>query len=176
MTLLELSWQFFCIGLFTIGGGQVAITLMYQPFVEGGLISAEDFYSMVAVSESTPGPIGINMATYIGCNLFGIPGGIITTLSTVLPSLIIIMLIAKFYQKYRSNKIVDDMFYAIRPVSAGLVAVAAWQVLRISVASAAVFSVSRLVFLVAAFTLLLKTKVSPILVIVLGAIFGLIFL
>ena len=70
MSLLQLMWTFFYIGLFTIGGGQVAITLMYQPVVEGGLLSADQFYNMVAVSESTPGPIGINMATYIGCELF----------------------------------------------------------------------------------------------------------
>lgn len=71
MTLLHLMLTFFYVGLFTIGGGLVAITLMYGPIVEGGLISSEQFYNMVAISESTPGPIGINMATYIGYQLYG---------------------------------------------------------------------------------------------------------
>ena len=101
MTLLELLWTFFYIGLFTIGGGQVAITLMYEPMVEGNLITADQFYNMVAVSESTPGPIGINMATYIGCELYGVMGGILVTFATVLPSLIIILVIAKFFDKYQ---------------------------------------------------------------------------
>ena len=89
MTLLGLMATFFYIGLFTIGGGLVAVTIMYKPIVEGGLISAEEFYNMLAISESTPGPIGINLATYIGYNLFGVGGGIATTAATVLPSLIV---------------------------------------------------------------------------------------
>ena len=89
MTLLQLAFTFFYIGLFTIGGGQVAITLMQQSLVTTGVISQEMFYNMVAISESTPGPIGINMATYIGYELYGVPGGLIVTGAQVLPSIII---------------------------------------------------------------------------------------
>ena len=96
MTLWALFWRFFFIGLFTIGGGQVAITLMYQELVDSGIIDAELFYNMLAVSESTPGPIGINMATYLGTEMFGVWGGIITTLGTVTPSVIVILIIARF--------------------------------------------------------------------------------
>ena len=103
MTLLHLMLTFFYVGLFTIGGGLVAITLMYGPIVEGGLISSEQFYNMVAISESTPGPIGINMATYIGYQLYGVVGGIATTAATVLPSLIIIKLIARFFNRFRRS-------------------------------------------------------------------------
>ena len=99
MSLVSLFWTFFYIGLFTIGGGQVAITLMQQSLVEKGIISPEKFFNMVAISESTPGPIGINMATYIGCELHGVLGGIITTIGTVLPSLICIIMIASFFGK-----------------------------------------------------------------------------
>ena len=88
MTILQLFCTFFYIGLFTIGGGVVALTLMQQTIVEPGLIDSETFYNMVAISESTPGPLGINMATYIGYNLYGIPGGVIATIGEVLPSLI----------------------------------------------------------------------------------------
>lgn len=174
MTLLELLWTFFYIGLFTIGGGQVAITLMYEPMVEGNLITADQFYNMVAVSESTPGPIGINMATYIGCELYGVMGGILVTLATVLPSFIIILVIAKFFDKYQEKPLVKSVFTCIRPVSAGLIAIAAYEVLKISVIQ--VFSIQRLLIFLVALALLLRKKTSIIFVMILGAIAGILFL
>ena len=174
MTLLELLWTFFYIGLLTIGGGQVAITLMYEPLVGGGIISGEQFYNMVAVSESTPGPIGINMATYIGCELYGVIGGILVTFATVLPSFIIILVIAKFFDKYQEKPLVKSVFTCIRPVSAGLIAVAAYEVLKISVIQP--FSFVRLAIFLGAFALLMIKKISPIFVMILGAIAGILFL
>ena len=174
MTLLELLWTFFYIGLFTIGGGQVAITLMYEPLVGGGIISGEQFYNMVAVSESTPGPIGINMATYIGCELYGVMGGILVTFATVFPSLVIILVIAKFFDKYQEKPLVKSVFTCIRPVSAGLIAIAAYEVLKISLIQP--FSVVRLCIYLVAFSLLMIKKISPIFVMILGAIAGILFL
>ena len=174
MTLLELLWTFFYIGLFTIGGGQVAITLMYEPLVGGGLISGEQFYNMVAVSESTPGPIGINMATYVGCELYGVMGGILVTFATVLPSLVIIIVIAKFFDKYQEKPLVKSVFTCIRPVSAGLIAVAAYEVLKISLIQP--FSFVRLGIYLVAFSLLMIKKMSPIFVMILGAVAGILFL
>ena len=174
MTLLELLWTFFYIGLFTIGGGQVAITLMYEPLVGGGIISGEQFYNMVAVSESTPGPIGINMATYIGCELYGVMGGILVTLATVLPSLVIILIIAKFFDKYQEKPLVKSVFTCIRPVSAGLIAVAAYEVLKIAIIQP--FSFVRLAIFLGAFALLMIKKISPIFVMILGAIAGILLL
>lgn len=174
MTLLELLWTFFYIGLFTIGGGQVAITLMYEPLVGGGIISGEQFYNMVAVSESTPGPIGINMATYIGCELYGVMGGILVTFATVLPSLVIIIVIAKFFDKYQEKPLVKSVFTCIRPVSAGLIAVAAYEVLKISLIQP--FSFVRLGIYLVAFSLLMIKKMSPIFVMILGAVAGILFL
>ena len=174
MTLLELLWTFFYIGLFTIGGGQVAITLMYEPLVGGGIISGEQFYNMVAVSESTPGPIGINMATYVGCELYGVIGGILVTLATVLPSLVIILVIAKFFDKYQEKPIVKSVFTCIRPVSAGLIAVAAYEVLKIAIIQS--FSFVRLAIFLGAFALLMIKKISPVFVMILGAIAGILLL
>lgn len=174
MTLLELLWTFFYIGLFTIGGGQVAITLMYEPLVGGGIISGEQFYNMVAVSESTPGPIGINMATYVGCELYGVIGGILVTLATILPSLVIILVIAKFFDKYQEKPIVKSVFTCIRPVSAGLIAVAAYEVLKIAIIQP--FSFVRLAIFLGAFALLMIKKISPVFVMILGAIAGILFL
>ena len=110
MTLWALFWRFFFIGLFTIGGGQVAITLMYQELVDSGIIDAELFYNMLAVSESTPGPIGINMATYLGTEMFGVWGGIITTLGTVTPSVIVILIIARFFSRMQDTLAVKSLF------------------------------------------------------------------
>jgi len=174
MTLLELLWTFFYIGLFTIGGGQVAITLMYEPLVGGGIISGEQFYNMVAVSESTPGPIGINMATYVGCELYGVIGGILVTLATVLPSLVIILVIAKFFDKYQEKPIVKSVFTCIRPVSAGLIAVAAYEVLKIAIIQP--FSFTRLGIFLIALGLLFIKKISPVFVMILGAIAGILLL
>ena len=142
MSILKLIWTFFYIGAFTIGGGQVAISLMYEPFVDSGIITAEQFYNMVAISESTPGPIGINMATYIGYELYGVPGGIIVTASTVLPSLIVILVIAGFFDRYRDTALVKSVFSCVRPVAAALIGMAGWNVLNISLIKT--FSVERL--------------------------------
>ena len=178
MSLFQLAFTFFYIGLFTIGGGQVAITLMYEPIVEGGLLSASEFYAMLAVSESTPGPIGINMATYIGCELYGVLGRIITTFSTVLPSLIIIIIIAKYYEAYKKTLMMKSVFKAVKPMSAGLVAVATWNVLRISIVPtffSGTFILPLILFL-GSLGLLIGTKISPIIIIVIGGIFGVLFM
>lgn len=186
MTLLQLFFTFFLIGLFTIGGGQVAITIMQQYLVDTGIIDSAEFFSMVAVSESTPGPIGINMATYVGCKLFGVWGGVVTTLGTVIPSLIVIMLIAGYYGKIQKNALVQSAFSALRPGVTGLVAVAAWQIITLAVLNiqefkttgvlADVFDLKILSAYIAFTCILLFTKLNPVLIILLGGIFGLIFL
>lgn len=174
MSLPKLLWTFFYIGLFTIGGGQVAITLMYEPVVEGGLLTAEQFYNMVAVSESSPGPIGVNMATYVGCELYGVWGGILVTFATVLPSLIIILIIAKFFNQYHNTPIVKRVFTCVRPVSVALIAIAAWNVLNISVVQN--FSLTTVGIFLVALGLLFIKKISPIFVMAVGAVAGILLL
>lgn len=186
MTLWALFWRFFFIGLFTIGGGQVAITLMYQELVESGIISAELFYNMLAVSESTPGPIGINMATYLGTEMFGVAGGIITTLGTVSPSVIVILIIARFFSRMQDGLAVKSFFSVLRPVAAGLVCIAAWNVFKISVVlmnkaeSGGIWynaiELPRIAAWLIFSTLLFKTKLPAIIYILFGAVFGLLFL
>lgn len=186
MSLPELFGIFFYVGLFTIGGGLVAITLMYQPVVEAGLISSALFYNMVAISESTPGPIGINMATYVGYELYGPIGGILTTAGTVLPSLIIIIIIAKYFAQMQTNKLVQAAFSGLRPAVSGMIAVAAAQVLEITLINipsfeetgniAGLFQPRCIIFYVLALAVLFKTKIHPILIIFAGAVFGILFL
>ena len=190
MTLFQLACTFFYIGLFTIGGGVVALTLMQQTIVARGLITQEQFYNMVAISESTPGPLGTNMATYIGYNLFGIPGGIIATLAEVLPSVIIILIIAQFLKKFNENQIVKGTLKFLRPVTTGLILVPAVQIFIFTLVNKPenynelltlagwknLFNWPSLAaYSVFAF-LLFKFKLHPIILILLGALFGIIFL
>lgn len=190
MTLLQLAFTFFYIGLFTIGGGQVAITLMQQSLVTTGVISQEMFYNMVAISESTPGPIGINMATYIGYELYGVPGALIVTGAQVLPAIIIILIIARFLRSFNDNPFVKGSLAFLRPVTTGLILVPVIQVIMFTLINPPE-SLSVLTTLegwkelfnwipIAAYAvfvfLLFKVKLHPIGVIVCGAIFGMIFL
>ena len=189
MSLFGLACTFFYIGLFTIGGGVVAITLMQQTIVAQGLISQEQFYNMVAISESTPGPIGANMATYIGYNLYGIPGGIIATLAEVLPSIIIILLIAKILQKFKENQYVKGSLAFLRPVTTGLILVPAVQIFVFTLVNvpeawsdfglastwAGLFDWIKLAAYAVFAFLLFKFKLHPIILLILGAVFGIIF-
>ncbi len=185
MSLFGLFCLFFYIGLFTIGGGQVAITFMYQELVGSGLIDAELFYNMLAVSESTPGPIGINMATYLGYEMHGIWGGIITTLGTVAPSIIIITIIAKYFGAIQEKPLVKTLFSVLRPAATGLVWVAACNVFLISVVVLptkqvenwmTVFEPARIIAWIVMTVLLFKTKIPVIAYIALGAVFGIVVL
>lgn len=190
MTLLELFGTFFYIGLFTIGGGVVAITLMQQTIVSKGLISMEQFYNMVAISESTPGPLGTNMATYIGYKLYGVPGAIITTIGEALPSIIIILIIARFLQKFNQNIYVKGALNFLRPITTGLILVPVLQVfifalMNIPQTWTELFTKegftnlfkwpSLIAYSIFAF-LLIKFKLHPIIIILLGAGFGILFL
>ena len=124
---------FFYVGLITIGGGQVAITVMQQVLVDQfRLIDDAFFFNMVAISESTPGPIGINIATYIGTELYGVWGGFFSTLGEVLPSLICIVLIAKFFGSFAEKKGVKAAFSTLRPAVSGVIAVAAARIIIIA--------------------------------------------
>ena len=190
MTLLQRAFTFFYIGLFTIGGGQVAITLMQQAIVSAGLISQEQFYNMIAISESTPGPIGINMATYIGYELYGVPGALIVTGAQVLPSIIIILIIARFLKSFKDNQYVKGSLAFLRPVTTGLILVPVIQVIMFTLINPPetlsalttpegwkeLFNLIPIAGYAVFVFLLFKVKLHPIGVIILGAIFGIIFL
>ena len=106
--LLELLFSFLKVGLFSIGGGMVSITLLAEQLVqEKGWLTATAFNDLIAIAESTPGPIAVNAATFVGLQLAGIPGALITVLGTVLPPLVIISVISLFYQAFRDNAVVS---------------------------------------------------------------------
>lgn len=190
VSLFELFFIFFYVGLFTIGGGLVAITLMQQMIVERGLVSAEAFYNMIAISESTPGPIGINMATYLGYTLYGVPGAIITTIGEALPSIVCILIIARFLSSFAETPIVKNVFVALRPASSGLITVATLNIFTLSImhlpetVSALkyadtwknLFDWKNLIFYLILLIPTIKLNLHPVILIVIGALFGVLFL
>ena len=185
--LLNLSFIFFRVGLFTVGGGLATLTLMHQGLVPD-YIDEASFYSFVAVSESTPGPIGVNMSTYVGYNSIGILGSVCLTLAMVLPSFIVILAIARASSSFQDNLIVKRCFYGLRAASAGLIGVAIYRVFVSSVLTIDLFKFYRsLVYIInyKAFgffaillilTLTIFKKVHPVFIIVLSGIFGVLFL
>ena len=128
MIYLRLFWEFFKVGLFSVGGGLATLPFLYSLGAKTGWFSTADVANMLAVSESTPGPIGVNMATYAGFDCGGVLGGVVATLGLVTPSVIVIVLIAMALQAFRTNKYVDAAFYTLRPASTGLIAAAGWSV------------------------------------------------
>ena len=128
MIYLQLFWEFFKVGLFSVGGGLATLPFLYSLGAKTGWFGTADVADMLAVSESTPGPIGVNMATYVGFDCGGVLGGVAATIGLITPSVIIIVLIAKALQAFRKNRYVDAAFYTLRPASAGLIAAAGWSV------------------------------------------------
>ena len=132
MILLRLFWEFFQVGLFSIGGGMAAIPFLYDLSDRTGWFTYTQLADMIAVSESTPGPIGVNMATYVGFRMSGIPGAVISTLGFVAPSILIIILVSAFLHRFRGNRTVENAFYGLRPASSGLIASAALSVVIVA--------------------------------------------
>ena len=133
MLYLRLFYEFFKTGLFAVGGGMATLPFLYSMSDTTGWFTHAQLADMIAVSESTPGPIGVNMATYVGFTTAGIPGAVIATLGLVAPSIIIILIIAKVLAAFRQNKYVDAAFYGLRPCSVGLIAAAGLLVVKIAV-------------------------------------------
>ena len=122
--LLRLYWEFFKTGLFAVGGGMATLPFLKAIGETTGWYTYSDLMNMLAVSESTPGPIGINMATYVGFTVAGVPGAVVATLGEVTPSIIVILIVAAFLRSFRENPWVERAFYGLRPASTGLIGAA----------------------------------------------------
>lgn len=142
MIYLQLYWEFFKIGLFAVGGGQATIPFLTKLAETSGWYTVERLVDMIAISESTPGPIGVNMATYVGYSIKGISGSIIATLGLITPCVIIILVIAGFLQAFRHNRIVESVFYGIRPASSGLICAALITLCRLCLFNENMFKLS----------------------------------
>lgn len=132
MIYLRLFWEFFKTGLFAVGGGLATLPFIYDISDRTGWFTYQQIADMIAVSESTPGPIGVNTATYVGYITGGLPGAIVATLGLVTPAIIIILIIASCLKKFRENLFVDHAFYGLRPASAGLIAAAGFSVVMLA--------------------------------------------
>ena len=132
MILLRLFFEFCRVGRFSVGGGLATIPCLTDLGERTGWFSSGQLADMIAISESTPGPMGVNMATYVGFTTAGVPGGVVATLGLIFPSVIIILIIAGFLQKFRQSKAVDGVFYGLRAASAALITAALLQVARIA--------------------------------------------
>lgn len=132
MIYLRLFFEFFKTGLFSVGGGMATLPFLYSMSDSTGWFTHAQLADMIAVSESTPGPIGVNMASYVGFTTAGIPGAIVATVGLVTPSVIVILIIAKILAAFRQNKYVDAAFYGLRPCSLGLIAAAGLLVVKIT--------------------------------------------
>ena len=142
MILLQLFWEFFKTGLFAIGGGLATVPFLQDISAKTGWYTAGQLADMIAVSESTPGPMGVNMATYVGFTagsqelggpVMGIVAAIIATLGLVAPSVIVIMIVAYFLKRFRSSKLVDGALYGLRPASVALISAAGVDIVLIAV-------------------------------------------
>ena len=132
MIYLQLFWEFFKTGLFAVGGGMATIPFLYNMSDKTGWFTHQDLANMIAVGESTPGPIGVNMATYVGYVTGmaqggignAIAGAVIATLGLVLPSLGVILIVAAMLNRFKDSPLVQKAFYGLRPASTGLIAAA----------------------------------------------------
>lgn len=190
MIYLKLLLTFFKIGLFSFGGGYAMIPMIEREIEGNGWLTATEFFDIVAIAEMTPGPIAVNSATFVGYKTAGFFGGLAATFGVAMPSLILILIISKYFFKFQKHPLNGAIFYGIRPVIAGLIATAAIFVSETAIfkgkLSAELFSQlfreplkvlnvgSIFIFLVSLF-LLIKTKIHPMLVIALSGVLGILF-
>ena len=132
MIYLRLFFEFCRVGLFSVGGGLATIPFLTDLGNRTGWFTSGQLADMIAISESTPGPMGVNMATYVGFTSGGVLGGVVSTLGLIFPSIVIILIIAQFLQRFRQSRVVDGVFYGLRAASVALITSAMLQVARIA--------------------------------------------
>ena len=179
MIYLELFYTFFYIGLFTFGGGYAMLPLIQEEVLRHQWIAEEKLLDMVAVSESTPGPFAVNMATFIGAEQGGLFGAFCATMGVVLPSFLVILIVARCYDRFRNSRVVKGCMTGLKPATVGLIGGAVLSVFLTVFfpvgISAAVFSTVSFyvsVGLFGAMLLLALKKVHPILIICISAAVG----
>ncbi|AOY74872.1 chromate transporter [Clostridium formicaceticum] len=185
MIYIHLFFEFFKIGMFSIGGGLATLPFLYQMVDKYSWITSEDLLNMIAVAESTPGPIGINTATFVGYKAGSLLGGIVATMGIITPAIVIISLIVHYFMKFNENPIVRAGFNGIRPAVVGLIGAAGFEVARVTLFDPQHYTTTHnflylldykaiLLFTVMLFAMN-KYKKHPILYIVASAIIGIVF-
>ena len=185
MLYLRLFFEFFKTGLFAFGGGLATIPFMNEIAERTHWFTSAQLADMIAISESTPGPIGINMATYVGYTCGGVPGAIIAVLGIITPAIIVTMIIAGVLEKFRSNSVVEAVFTGLRPASVAMIAAAGLEVVRISLFDFEGFrltgsfldlvSIKGLILAVVLYFAIKKFKGHPVFYILGSAVVGIVF-
>ena len=182
MIYLQLFWEFLKIGLFAVGVGMATLPFLQDLAEKTGWYSQSLITDMIAISESTPGPIGINMATYVGCNVAGFLGGVVATMGEILPAIVIVVTVSRYLEKFRGSKLVDAAFYGLRPAVTGLIAAAGISVVQVAMfhfdlyrqtgVLMDAFDLKKIVFFVVAFAAIKKFKLHPVVYIACAAVVG----
>lgn len=182
MIYLQLFWAFFKTGLFAIGGGLATLPFLYDISAKFGWFTEAELANMIAVGESTPGPIGVNMATYAGIHAAGLPGGIVATFALILPSFLIVLIITYFLKKFQQNPVVQSCMKVLRPASVGMIGAAVYSVIKVALlnldayTSGGVMAVIRWpalgLFAVLAVIMWKFKKLHPVVLILIGAVGG----
>lgn len=180
--LLQLFWEFFKTGLFAVGGGLATLPFLYDMQVKTGWFTLDDISNMIAISESTPGPMGVNMATYTGFQSAGVLGGVVAVAGLVVPSIIVIIIVSNILEKFKTNKYVGYAMYGLRAASVGLITVAGLRVaeaafLRVGLfektgAVMDLFNLKAFIFGVVLYIVFKKTNKHPILYIIASGVIG----
>ena len=169
MIYLRLFYEFAKTGLFAVGGGMATIPFLYA-------ISEKTGWFMIAISESTPGAMGVNMSTYVGFSVKGVLGAVIATLGLVLPSIIVILIISRMLEKFKDSKLVQKIFYGLRPASTGLIIAAGVGVATETfTGGSTMVCVERGILAVALYFAIRKWKKHPVVYIAAAAVAGIIF-
>lgn len=186
MTLLQLIYEFFKTGLFAVGGGLATLPFLYEMAEKTGWFTNQDILNLVAISESTPGAIGINMATYVGFLTTGPVGGVIATLALIAPSIIIIVIISKIIEPFKNSPAVQGVFKGLRPASTGMITAAGLSVAELAFLNMAewsgwsfssvlaVVNWKGVILAVAVYAGLKKFKKHPIVYIAISAVVGIV--
>lgn len=178
MIYVKLFWEFFKTGLFAMGGGMATLPFLYDISDRTGWFTHQQLADMIAVSESTPGPIGINMATYSGYLTKGYSGALTATLGLITPSIIVILVIAAFLNAFKDNKYVNYVFYGLRPASTAMITAAGLVVGRVTFLASGIHWKAiylAAILLIFTHTIKLTKKLHPVIWIAVSALAGIVF-
>lgn len=183
--LMALSFEFFKTGLFAVGGGLATLPFLYDIGKRTGWYTAGDVSNMIAISQSTPGPMGINMATYVGFSISGLIGAVVAPTALIFPSVIIIIAISKTLTKFKEAALVQKIFYGLRPASTGLIVAAGLGIAKITLLNLPKYQITQdfadllnyksIILVAAIFGIMKKFDLHPIVLILIAAIAGIIF-
>ena len=185
MIYFRLFFEFFQIGMFAVGGGMATLPFLQRLGEKTGWFGQQLIADMVAISESTPGPIGVNMATYVGYNTAGFLGGFVATMGLAMPSIIIVIILSHYLAKLKGNRYLDYAFYGMRPAVTGLIAAAAVSVMKVAVFNTELYKATgnildfidpqKIIYFALVFIAIKKFKKHPVTYIAASAVVGLVF-